>query len=178
MKIRNGFVSNSSSSNFILAFDKKPESVGELKELMFDRVETWDDPSAYDPFSAPTLDIAKAVFEQLDEQLPLDKILDEFRSGHLDGVTIDTFNDPNAPETYVKDENGKEVFNREEYERYHDDIREKEIVRALEYFNRWKCPDDQVFYRVTFADEDGPFGSLCEHGEIFDKIHHVQISHH
>lgn len=33
MKIRQGFVSNSSSSNFILAFDKKPNSVEELQKI-------------------------------------------------------------------------------------------------------------------------------------------------
>lgn len=35
MKLRHGFVSNSSSSSFILFLDRKPESVTELKELLF-----------------------------------------------------------------------------------------------------------------------------------------------
>ena len=35
MKIRNGFVSNSSSSSFIVVFDKRPDSVEELKDMMF-----------------------------------------------------------------------------------------------------------------------------------------------
>lgn len=35
MKIRNGFVSNSSSSSFILAFPNEPCSVNEIKELVF-----------------------------------------------------------------------------------------------------------------------------------------------
>jgi hypothetical protein len=36
MKIRNGFVSNSSSSSFILMLDKKPESREELADMMGD----------------------------------------------------------------------------------------------------------------------------------------------
>lgn len=35
MKIRNGFVSNSSSSSFILAFDHKPESESDLANMIF-----------------------------------------------------------------------------------------------------------------------------------------------
>jgi hypothetical protein len=34
MKIRNGFVSNSSSSSFILVFDKKPSSIEELIDIL------------------------------------------------------------------------------------------------------------------------------------------------
>ena len=36
MKKRLGFVSNSSSSSFIITFDKVPETVEELKELLFE----------------------------------------------------------------------------------------------------------------------------------------------
>lgn len=34
MKIRTGYVSNSSSSSFVFAFDKKPETLGELVDLI------------------------------------------------------------------------------------------------------------------------------------------------
>ena len=36
MKTRNGFVSNSSSSSFVVAFPKKPESVQDVLKYMFD----------------------------------------------------------------------------------------------------------------------------------------------
>jgi len=35
MKIRNGFVSNSSSSSFLVAFDRTPESAEDLHDMMF-----------------------------------------------------------------------------------------------------------------------------------------------
>lgn len=40
MKKRNGFVSNSSSSSFLLFLDKIPESVEEVKALLFAPSET------------------------------------------------------------------------------------------------------------------------------------------
>jgi hypothetical protein len=40
MKVRNGFVSNSSSSSFILQFDKRVNSSTELKELVFGNKDT------------------------------------------------------------------------------------------------------------------------------------------
>jgi hypothetical protein len=35
MKIRNGFVSNSSSSSFVVVFPKKPDSIEELNEGVY-----------------------------------------------------------------------------------------------------------------------------------------------
>ena len=166
MKTRLGFVSNSSSSNFILAFDKKPKSQKELQKLMFGDKETHG--TSYDDFSAPTGQIAKAVFVQLGKSLKLDQILQEFRTGWLDGVT-EHFNwdDPDVPG--ISDPG---------WEEYNEAQEEREIIRSLEYFNKWKCPDDQVFFCVSFGDDDGPFGGLCEQSGIFDNIHHVRISHH
>lgn len=91
MKIRKGFVSNSSSSSFILALDKKPKSVSEMKELLFGDAEFYYDPY-YDESSSyfqnrtekyPTKTVAKTVFEDIKDQKPmtLEDIAEELSSG-------------------------------------------------------------------------------------------------
>ena len=162
MKFRWGFVSNSSSSNFILAFNKKPRSVKELQKLLFGDKKFL---TGYDEYAAGTDLIAEAVFAQLKKPLELDEILLEI--SEMEGVYIDDFKNKNVPE-----------FDDPKYDEYAKAKEEKEIVRALKWFTDWKCPDDQVFFLVTFGDENGQFESLCEHGGIFDNIHHAHISHH
>ena len=48
MKIRNGFVSNSSSSSFIVAFKKVPKSVAEMQKMLFG-----DEPYYKNPYFYP-----------------------------------------------------------------------------------------------------------------------------
>ena len=60
MKIRQGFVSNSSSSSFILRLPHKPKSVDELKEMLFPRWKLTDTIDR-DYFEEKTLTIAEIV---------------------------------------------------------------------------------------------------------------------
>jgi hypothetical protein len=172
MKFRHGFVSNSSSSNFVLAFDKKPASVAELCRLMFDGAKTWEDEDyeyriAQEQF-IPTLKIAQAVYVQLNKELALDEILEEFTNGWLlDDNDNDNDNDNDPPK-----------WDSPERQEWEDAEQERINIKALEYFNNWKCPNDQVFFTVSFSDNESAFYSMCEHSGIFFNIHNVQISHH
>jgi hypothetical protein len=69
MKIRNGFVSNSSSSSFILRLSHKPKSVEELKEMMFPRWKSTDIIGLnYSEKELTIAEIVEQVFNDINEQ--------------------------------------------------------------------------------------------------------------
>ena len=75
MKIREGFVSNSSSSSFIVAFPQKPESIEDLSKMM--HMELGENINYYD-YKADTSDVVKNVFNNINEnkEATLKKIAD------------------------------------------------------------------------------------------------------
>ena len=67
-KIRLGFVSNSSSSSFIVAFNREPESAEDVASQMFGDISTLEHPYYDDIYNA--LDVAKTVFADMKMQTP------------------------------------------------------------------------------------------------------------
>jgi len=64
MKLRTGFVSNSSSSSFLVVFDKKPQSKKELRQMMFpDNKE--NDSIEYCDRQLPINDIVERVYKDI-----------------------------------------------------------------------------------------------------------------
>jgi len=83
MKKRNGFVSNSSSSSFILSLPKRPETKEELFNYMFFEGDVrYNDP--YDDRSYPIEDAVSAVMDQLKDQnsMTIEQMAEEISCGH------------------------------------------------------------------------------------------------
>ena len=104
MKKRLGFVSNSSSSSFIVGFDKKPENVDELQKMMFGEKEHI---TIYD-YTALASSIADHVFNEIEtnglitaEELKEQILKDNKEWGDLC--------DLDAEKTY-KEFKGKQIF--------------------------------------------------------------------
>jgi len=81
VKIRTGFVSNSSSSSFVVAFDSIPESAHSLQTLLFGDARKWE---VYDD-SVPTRTLAQIVWRDIQAQLDklpysLDTIADDMHN--------------------------------------------------------------------------------------------------
>jgi len=77
MKVRNGFVSNSSSSSFIVAFEKRPNNSDEVEKLLYDiSVRSHINTSV----------IAEKVYNDLSiNSATLDEIADAISGGYFEG---------------------------------------------------------------------------------------------
>ena len=155
MKIRNGFVSNSSSSSFLLVFDTKPKCALDVLAHIWPDLGHIGNP--YDTFQCfPVTDAAEAVWNQIKDQKPCTKakIIENFES---DSSAYGGWNDNRS------------------WEAREADAKEKAPTLAKEFIDSAK---GKIVYSVSFGDEDGAFGSTMEHGDVFRRITHKSFSHH
>jgi len=73
MKIRNGFVSNSSSSSFLVVWDKKPQSIKEVKEILFGNSKY----HYYYDYQETTDRLSEIIFDDT-EEASIEQIKDEY----------------------------------------------------------------------------------------------------
>jgi hypothetical protein len=184
MKIRSGFVSNSSSSSFIVAFDYKPNEYS-LDEMLFGSLACsptkWEErfyppgcnaklkkdekPNGF-PFST----VAKVVWDGLKYQKPMTRkqIVDEIDHGYIPLPEDEEEN----PYDFEKD--------RSKWEKYHvilDRKRRKIAEEIAEKFLASLPPNSQVFL-FEYGDEDGELFSAMEHEGLFRRFQHIHISKH
>ena len=156
MKIRHGFVSNSSSSSFIVVFPSEPKNVEDLQKMMFgDLVEIQ---SIYDNdifYSAN--EIAKTVWNDMKTgNKPTRKHAREVSMcGTMDLEDSPSYNSYKNFEEYLK---ASEIFAKNKF---------KKFMRK-----------NEIFYIFKYSDNDGDYSSFLEHNGIFDNLKHLRISHH
>lgn len=195
MKIRTGFVSNSSSSSFLVGLKQKPKTRGELRDLMFGELE--GDVIVYD-YSLSIDGIVCRVFKDLEGKTPITKkeILEEINSGYFPGCPEYSNRDNEESRKIRKefaDKTGVDLWNDDakkhdihsEYEKMYRVAQEKEYEiekkKRLEAANRYydsvkhRFKDLKVF-KLEYADDGGE--TVLEHGDVFNRIPHVIISHH
>lgn len=159
MKIRGGFVSNSSSSSFVVAFDTMPGSPEEMQELLFEDDGTFSNPYGDNVYDAAA--VAATVFGDVGDPLTREQVISELSGGWLDGAPDwDAFRKPNGDTDWA----AHDVARREHAEVLYDEFLKKN--------------EGKVFLRFEYSDNDGAYYTSLEHGDLFRRLEHIRISHH
>jgi len=170
MKTRTNFVSNSSSSSFIVAFPKVPESAEEMQEILFGTAQDLENPdwdSKYNPSvdrSFPVSQVAQIVFDDIEAPLTEDNIFEEMRHTFDSGVKWEDHK--KEDETYDFEAIDKAEAGKAE-----------ELLRpeVKEFIGSHK---GATFLKFEYSDNDGALYSSMEHGDLFRRLPYLQISHH
>lgn len=171
MKIRSGFVSNSSSSSFIVGFPTIPRSVEEMKAFLFKEDQDYY-PSPFDTDMIWSVDeVAQTVFDDMKNQIPL--TTQEVFSLSEGLVHLD-WNDKRFEKKEYNEKLGREVVvadweaQRKEEERLSKEEAEKFLDENQENY----------FFVFKYADENGSYGAALEHGDLFYRLPHITINEH
>jgi len=168
MKLRKGFVSNSSSSSFIVQFDQNPFDREYLRKVLFNNEDViryeFDD---------------KEIFAV--DQL-IDWVIKELKKGEITemGPIIDAIKSGYVPEVdsgfkYPSSSN----LTPEEWNKQWAEVEKGRKEAAEKYAANWmKGKELKHIYIMEFSDQDGSIGSQLEHGGTFQNVSHKQISHH
>lgn len=191
MKIRSGFVSNSSSSSFIISVNKKPTNEAEVIMEVFGentKYVTWE----YGP-EVVTVEIAsKIIFEQLKNQKPITKkkaieLLMELQFPN-DSETMEKLRRPldRLNEMY-KEKTGINVWEGDPIYKYkynalmdvyYNKLNAIRRKRAATIYKKFKNDiKNQKPFVITLSDNNED-QAILEHGCTFCKIPHIRISHH
>lgn len=161
MKIRPGFVSNSSSSSFIIALSKKPETAEELQGVLFKSQKKFSHP--YERYKLDTIDIAKTVFKDVITagKTTLNMMISELNTGSV--CSGPSYNE------YVIPYWGTDKYDEQQI-KY-----DKDCIEFLQNFV--SNNENKEFYIVEYGD-DSEYECALEHGDIFENIPHIRISKH
>ena len=203
MKIRNGFVSNSSSSSFILKLPFYPESYEDMKTMLLGD----ENPlvlTCFDNEGFPTKKIISIIHNDIIEEIgsvkkrPIQNI--DLVEIEIDKYTIDEY-DTDILIEYHTDYNKY----KKEYLYYHDlleksyrihtlteDVKKRTIAAYYNHIDdieskmrkiiidsvKKKFLDTDIFLTLSYSDNDGSISSFIEHSEILNPITVFKISHH
>lgn len=181
MKTRNGFVSNSSSSSFLVGFEKKPDSVEELRQLLYGDKQSfpgygWDPKTQKTKaLEYSTLELADRVYKDMENSATPTQIVRTLADvSDWDNDDYSIPGDPQESDFII--ENPEDPYNNIDWVAYGK--ARAEAARNLVRESLGVEHEKLVWYLFHYSDEDGSFFSILEHDGTFENLPHVCISHH
>ena len=170
MKIRQGFVSNSSSSSFVVVFDRPELDIEYLKERLYNNAPSisyeynWG--NEYQWFH--TEQLCQAIIDEMKPITTREQLIEA-----LEGMSH--YDDSRFPDWPGWDED-KEVQERQ-WSEYDAKMRQVREQMADEFLS--KINEGEHIFVGTFSDNDGSMFTQLEHGGTFSAIpKKIRISHH
>lgn len=162
MKTRRGFVSNSSSSSFLVAFTRNPKCAKDVQDMVFGNETLFHSP--YDQISWTTVEIAERIWNDIKNQIPNNQ---KSFSGNMYGIAYDRYD-----EFRIKKDGA------DDWDYYFDDKGyDGAVAEILDEFMLSNA--DSFCYHVEYSDNGGgQIGVAMEHGNLFKNLQHLVSSHH
>ncbi len=169
MKIRNGFVSNSSSSSFIIVWPSRPESAQDVHDMMFHLGEFQIAEYGYGPYS--THEAAKAVWDQLKHDKP-----PMSRIAIMKELNNQAYSDTYRARSKLPSRYEQGLSSAEQERRSAQ--RAKIIEARAAVLTNELLKNEGHVSTVEFSDNDGHFSTVMEFGDVFRQVPHQRCSHH
>ena len=204
MKIRNGFVSNSSSSSFIIGLKEIPKTPDDLKRILLG--DKFDYPVIDGSYNCmPTDIVIDRIYKdimyiinrnQYTSNIDDMSIFDDFKSEikyhcedyehYIPNHKKDRFNElKSLVEEYNEEED--KLYSEKNTEIRHSkfkSLREKfdgfatELTKMIVDSIMEERKEDKIFFNMNYSDNDGQLDSLIEHGDILLPITILYINQH
>jgi len=169
MKIRNGFVSNSSSSSFIVAFDRKPETINDVKEILFNGEGKID--LCGNEYNSDH--VSEIILRDINFDPTYRRIFEVMTNNDLCLDIEDEEIDKIIPEILkfspYYNEDARKIF----------DVFAGHLVAYFEELEEFAEKNKgKYFCGFIFSDECGGIQSDLEHGNVFENVNFLYYNHH
>ena len=202
MKLRASFVSNSSSSSFVVAFNKGIKTFDQLKKYMFRNDKLEDDASLDCDWYDEKLSVERAVQIVKDD---LKKAKKATKKEIIEELTAQDYHYDNNEEILALEKEREQEIKKFEQENnisyIYGEIKDKSIInKRKELFKKWdkkfneaymklakkvykekfeKLFEDKNVFILSYSDNgEGTERAIMEHGNIFRNIPHIRINNH